>query len=164
MLKLQTRFGKSGKPSISSKSHVLAATEDLAAIDAEIERLTADLKRKREDIKEAVDAYVLKHFKAQDGIETPGYKLTHVQGHTRTWDAAKLESLVPRGIFKNLVALTVVPAKIDEYVRAKKIDRDAIAAAYTEKPNKPYVKWSPVKESSADRAESEAAGLADALA
>jgi len=110
-----------------------------------------------------VDAYVLKTAEPSEGLETDDVILTHVQGHTRVWDAEKLEKLVPRGIFKNLVTITVVPAKIDEYVRAKKITREQIEEAFVEKPKKPYVKWTPKKQAQADKADAEAASLADKL-
>jgi hypothetical protein len=86
-----------------------------------------------------------------------------VQGHTRRWDVKELEAILPRGIFKNVTTLTVDHAKIDEYVRAKKIDREAIADAFIETPNKPYVKWTPKKADQSERAEAEADSLAGKL-
>jgi hypothetical protein len=91
-------------------------------------------------LREAVDKYIIDKYSAGEGIETPTYLATKVVGHTRTWNVEKLQKLIPRGILKNVVKMTVDGAKVDEYVRAGKIDRNKIKGAYEERPNKPYVK------------------------
>jgi hypothetical protein len=160
---LKTKFNAKGVPVVSSKSAVHVAVEDIAALDAEIAKLAGPLEAQRTLLKEAVDKYVIKTFEPSNGYEDETISLTHVQSHTRKWNAEKLEQLVPRGIFKNLVTVTVVPAKIDEYVRAKKIKREDIEPAFEEVPKAPYVKWTPKKASQDGRAEDEAAGLAASL-
>jgi len=161
--KLKTKFNAKGVPVVSSKSHVHDAVEDIAALEEEIAKLTGPLEAQMTLLKEAVDKYVIKNYEPSSGYENDAVSLTHVQGHTRRWNAEKLEELVPRGIFKNLVTIAVVPAKIDEYVRAKKIKREDIEAAYEETPNKPYVRWTPKKLDTTERAASEASSLADKL-
>jgi hypothetical protein len=162
-VKLKTKFNAKGVPVVSSKSHVHGAVEDIAAIEEEIAKLTGGLEAQMTALKTAVDKWVIKNYEPSTGYDNEVVSLTHVQSHTRRWNAEKLEELVPRGIFKNLVTVTVVPAKIDEYVRAKKLKREDIEAAYEETENKPYVKWTPKKQANADRAEAEASSLADKL-
>jgi hypothetical protein len=162
-IKLRTKFNAKGLPVVSSKSAVHGAVEDIAALEEEIAKLTGPMEAQMTLLKEAVDRWVIKNYEPSTGYDNDTVSLTHVQGHTRRWNAEKLEELVPKGIFKNLVTITVVPAKIDEYVRAKKIKREDIEPAFEETPNKPYVKWTPKKLDTTSRAESEAASLADKL-
>lgn len=150
-------------PVVSSKSAVHGAVEDIAALEEEIAKLTGPLEAQMTLLKTAVDAYVIKNYDPSSGYENDVMSITHVQGHTRRWNAEKLEKLVPRGVFKNLVTVTVVPAKIDEYVRAKKIKREDIEPAFEETANKPYAKWTPKKQANADRAAAETSSLADKL-
>lgn len=102
--------------------------------------LVAPLQVEHMALKEARDRYIIDQYSPGEGYEDEEWMATKVVSHRRTWDVEKLERLVPRGIFKNLVKMTVVPEKVDEYVRAKKIDRKKIEAAFTETPNAPYVK------------------------
>lgn len=146
---------------ISSKAHVrtalalrktLQARLDELLANPEIELLETDLAA----LKTGIDAWVLDHEKYADDTIT----ITRVQAMRRTWNPDKLEKLVPRGIFKNLVTFTVVPAKIDAYVRQGKLDLDKIAPAFEETPNAPFTKWT-VK--SNKNGEVEADSLAEAL-
>jgi len=97
---------------------------------------------------------VLDHYEAGDGFEDADFKVTKVVSHRRVWNAEKLATLVPRGVYKNLVTVTVVPAKVDQYVRAGKVTLDAIGAAYEETPNAPYVKLTRKQADAADEAQS----------
>lgn len=116
-----------------------------------------DLQNELAALKAAVDAFVLDH----EAYEDDTYKLTRVQGHRRTWNADKLEAILPRGLFKRVIKITVDPAKLDQLVRAKKIDGKKIDPAFEETPNAPYVKYTVKSE---DSGASEAEGLAEALA
>lgn len=139
------------------------ALEDIEYIEDYLAKLTKPYTDDLAALNAAVDKYMLAHYKPKQGIETPRMNLTIVQSHKRQWDAAILERLVPRAVFKNLVEVTVIPAKIDEYVRAKKIDRKKIEKAYVETPNKPYVKRSKKKANTDERAEQQADSLAGNL-
>lgn len=163
---------KDGSFSVSSKSHVRAGLDRIAEIEKEADKLQTKIEKKckaemdglealafeRAGLKESIEKFV----KDKGDYEDDSIKVTRVQGHRRTWNVAKLESIVPRGVFKNLVKMEVIPAKVDEYVRKGKLDRKKIAPAFEETPNAPYVKWTP-KTDSSDRAEQEADGLAEAL-
>lgn len=149
---------------MSSKSHVRDALADMAAIQAEVEARMeqvglAKLQADHSALREAVDAYVLK----QGEYEDDGIKLTKVQSNTRTWNPDVLETLVPRGVFKNLVKIVVDNDKVQEYVAAKKIKAADIAPAYEEKPKAPYVKWTAKKVGAKERAAADAASLAAKL-
>lgn len=111
---------------------------------------------------QAVEEFVLTSYEPGQGYEDDRVKLTKVQSHTRRWSAEKLEKLVTRGMFKNLVAVTVVPAKIDEMVRKGKLKLEDVAEAYEERPNKPYVR--PTAKKDGLDAESSADLLAEKLA
>jgi hypothetical protein len=110
------------------------------------------------DLKSAVDKYVTE----KENYEDDNVKITRVQGFRRSWNVAKLETILPRGIFKNVVTVMADAEKIDQYVREKKIDMKKIAPALEETPNRPYAKWSK-KSHDANRGEAEANELADAL-
>lgn len=147
---------------MSSKSHVRIALERIDELDKNMEALIAPLRTERDRLREAADKYVVDHYNPGEGIETDTFKMTKVVGHTRWWNPEKLEKLVPRGIYKNLVEVKVLPAKVDEYVRKGKIKRADIEAAFEERPNKPYVKMTK-KEQGDARASAEASSLAEAL-
>jgi hypothetical protein len=154
------RKNKAGHWIISSPSLVkeaLGVLEDkqfiLAGLlsDKKITTLQDEIALLDEDIK----GYVLD----KDDYEDDDYKLTRVQAFRRTWDTAKLEKILPRGIFKNIVKVTADPTKIDQYVREGKIKAKQIEPAFIETPNQPFVKIT--KKS---HAEEKGAAEADALA
>lgn len=171
---MELKRNKNGAFVLASKSHVRAAFDRLDQIDARTEKLddiiakkckkeTTELDKLAEehaDLTVAINAFVL-----DKGIdyEDNAVKLTRVQAYRRKWDVKKLESILPRGIFKNVTKTEADPAKIDEYVRKGKIDAKLIEPAFDETPNAPFVKWT-VKSDSAGIGEVEATGLAAKLA
>lgn len=156
---------------IASVSGVQSALRRIEEIDAALETLTARLAKTKlaqqidvlEEEKHAlsieVDAFVLDHYEAGDGYEDDAIRITKVQGHSRRWNAETLMRLVPRGVFKTLVDVTVVPAKVDDAVKAGRITLEQIADAFEETPNRPYLKRT-VK---AQGREDQAASLAEKL-
>ena len=88
------------------------------------------------DLKVGIDAYVLD----REDYEDDDYKLTRVQAFRRRWDVQKLEAILPRGIFKNIVKIEVDPIKLDQLVREGRIAAKKIEPAFTETPNQPFVK------------------------
>jgi len=139
---------------------VAVALEDIDALDEEIAKLTTPLVAARDALQAVVDEYVLKSYDPGSGYEDDGHKLTVVQSHTRKWNPDKLRKLVPTHIFKNLIEVKVLPAKVDEYVRAGKIKREDIEDAYEESANTPYIKKTT---RGAKNGASEAASLAERL-
>jgi hypothetical protein len=130
--------------------------------DAQIEDMRRrsgieDMEEQRAALRAAIDKFVLdgKDYEDEDVM------ITRVQGHRRRWDVKKLETILPRGIFKNVVKIEVDPAKLDEYVRKGKIKREVIEPAFEETPNAPYAKWT--EKSDKDRGGKEADKLAEAL-
>jgi hypothetical protein len=93
--------------------------------------------------------------------EDDRYKITRVIGFKRAWNVAKLEKLLPRGIFKNITKTEADPAKIDEYVKAGRIKLKEIEPAFEETPLKAYPKWT---EKKGERGQEEADSLAAKLA
>lgn len=130
-----------------AKTKLYQRVEALREEDAKIEA----------DVKE----FVLVNYASGEGYEDERVKLTKVVGHTRTWNVDRLKELVKPGVFKKLTSLVVVPAKIDELVRAGKLDLEEIADAYEERANAPYVK--PTIKSRVDNS-AEAESLAEKLA
>lgn len=116
----------------------------------------AAFEEERTALKAAVDAYVID----KDNYEDDTIKVTRVQGFRRAWDVAKLEKILPRGIFKNVVKIEVDPAKLNEYVNKGKIEEEKITPAFVETPNAPYTKWTPKTKGAG---EAEAEDLAAAL-
>lgn len=114
-------------------------------------------------LSEAINGYVLDHYDDGDGYEDSDWKATRVVSHRRTWNVERLARLVPKAVFKNVTTTTVVPAKIDQMVRAGKVTLDELAPAYEETANAPYVKVTRRSESS-DAGQSEAEELAAKLA
>jgi hypothetical protein len=161
--KIAVKRKADGSVSINSKSDVRAALDRLEAIEREILDRTHDLVEERADLKVAVEHYVINKFEAGAGYEDDTWLATKVVGHTRTWDVDKLSKIIPRGILKNVTELKVLPAKLDAAVRAGKIDRTKIKAAFTETPNKPYVKITRRVQDD-NRASDEAESLAAKLA
>jgi hypothetical protein len=158
------RKNKLGHWTISSPSLVkeaLGVLEDKQFIlaghmsDPKIVSLQEDIASLKEDI----DAYVIDN----EDYEDDDYKLTRVQGFRRKWDTAKLEKILPRGIFKNIVKVEADPVKIDEYVRSGKLKAKLIEPAFEELPNKPYVKMTK-KSHAEEKGETEAQSLAAKLA
>jgi hypothetical protein len=149
---------------VSSASHVRVALERLAEIEEEILAKTGPLVAEQATVKEALDNYVIDKFQAGDGYEDDDWKATKVVGHKRTWDVEKLGKLIPKGIFKNVVKVSVDGEKIDAMVAAGRLDRKKISAAFTEKPNKPYVKITKREKDAKKKGEAEAESLAAKLA
>lgn len=158
----ELKVNKNGAFVISSKAHVRLALDTLDRIDEQIAMLTEPWQEERQMVKEALDKYVIDKFQPGDGYEDDDWLATKVVSTRRSWDVEKLTKLVPRGILKNLVKMTVDNGKVDEYVRSGKLDRDKIEPAYTETPNSPYVKITRRNNNTA-KIEKEAAGLAARL-
>lgn len=100
----------------------------------------AELRDERAKIDDAVREFVLTNYEGGEGYEDDVVKITKVQGHKRVWNAERLQELLPRGVFKNVVMLVPNAAKINEYVSAGKIDLDEIEDALEETATAPYVK------------------------
>ena len=115
-----------------------------------------DLVDEKKDLDKKVREFVL----AKDSMEVPNYKLTVVRGFMRKWDGEKLAKLVPKGILLKVVDYVPNADKIDELVKAGKLDAKKIKSAYIETPKQPYVKITKVKEQDS----SEADRVAEALA
>jgi hypothetical protein len=158
---IHTKRKKDGTFIVRSESAVQVAYEDIEALVEEIATLTGPLKAERDKLEAAVDAYLVTK-EAGTSVETVTHKLTVVQGHTRKWNVDKLKTLVPRHVFKNITELVVVRDKLNEYVAAGEIDRDAIEEAFEEKPNAPYVKKTPKGHDKSGAAEADS--LAERLA
>jgi hypothetical protein len=157
------RKTKEGHWIVSSPSHVKEALGVLEDKQFILAGLLADKKivLLQEEIgilKSDIDGYVLD----KDDYEDDNYKLTRVQAFRRTWDTAKLEKILPRGIFKNIVTVSADPSKIDEYVRSGKIKSKQIEPAFTETPNAAYVKLTK-KSHAGEKGEVEADALAAKL-
>jgi hypothetical protein len=108
----------------------------------------------------AIDRFVLERYSAGEGYEDANWKLTKVVGHSRRWNADKLQKLIPYGVFKKIVKVEVVPNLLNEAVKNGEIDLEAVDAAYEDTPNAPYVKRTRRSQSGGD----EAAMLAEKLA
>lgn len=147
---------------ISSKANLKQALETLAELDQEIENRIGALRAQRDKLKESIDAYVIDKYEAGDGYEDDTFLATKVVGFMRNWSAEKLEKLMPRGLFKQVVKLSIDNAKLDQLVKAGKIDREMIEPAFEEAPKKPYVKVTR-KSNNTGRASAEAEGLAAKL-
>jgi hypothetical protein len=137
---------------VSSESDVQEAIGEIEVRKALMQPVIAEIAA----LKEAVDAYVEK----KGNIETDTHKLTRVQGFTRKWNVDKLKKIVPKGIFLQLCNLTPDPDKIDQAVRAGRLDAKKIAPAFEETPKAAYVKWTEKKESNSARQEEQADALA----
>jgi hypothetical protein len=165
---------KNGKVVIGSEDGVAQALRRREQLDDLIQKATALLEQTKTyqsraamqeedaELEAAIREFVLNSYEAGSGYEDDRVRLTKVQGHTRTWNVDKLQAKLSRGLFKSVTQITVVPAKIDEMVRKGKIDLDAIADAYEERANKPYVK--PTAKKDGLDAEAEADNLAELLA
>ena len=132
------------------------ATEEIA----ELETGMAETVEKIDKLKEARDTYLIGKMEAGATLANDTWQLTKVVAYRRTWDVSKLEKIVPKGILKNITELKVIPEKIDQYVKSGDLTLKKIAPAYTETPNKPYVRVSKV---AAANGETEAAKLAEKL-
>jgi hypothetical protein len=157
------RRNQKGHWIISSRSRVkeaLGVLEDkqfiLAGLLSDPKIVT--LQEEVASLKADIDAFVIDN----EDYEDDDYKLTRVQGFRRSWDVTKLETILPRGIFKNIVKVEADPIKIDEYVRSGKIKAKQIEPAFSETPNKPYVKMTK-KSHAEERGEAEAGALAAKL-
>lgn len=114
------------------------------------------MRAQRAELDAKVREYVLK----KGTIETPGYKLTVVQGFTRAWNGEALAKIVPKGLFLKIVDYTPNPEKIDELVKAGKLDAKKIGKAFIETPKAPYVKVTKKKDDGGDEADRVAEALA----
>ncbi len=156
------RRRKDGSYVISSRSHVTVALHVLDELDAEIAEIRAGhlatLEQRRAQLKRDIDEWVL----GAESYEDDAMKLTRVASKRRYWDTARLEKILPRGIFKNIVKIEADPDKIDQYVRAGRINAKMIEPALVEEPNAPYVKWTR-KRQDEGAGEAEAAGLLAAM-
>lgn len=117
----------------------------------------AEVQADRASLRASVEAFI----KDKGSYEDEDIKITRVQGHRRSWNVDKLQSILPRGIFKNVTKTTVDGDKIDRYVREGKIKLKDIDPAFEETPNAPYVKWT--DKSDGTESASEVEGLAAAL-
>ena len=122
----------------------------------------AELRIEKQELEDAVDKYVLDHYKPGDGYEDDSVKITKVVSHKRYWDPDKLRKLLPTKLYKLVINVSVNSAKLDELVREGKIDREKIESAFEEIPNTPYAKRT-AKSDKGSRGAEEAAGLAAAL-
>lgn len=89
-------------------------------------------------VKEEIDSLIV-----DKGVEYDGdrVKITRVQGYRRKWNVDKLEKIMPRPLFRQVIKLDVDSDKIDQLAREGKIDSKKIEPAYEETPNKAYAKW-----------------------
>lgn len=145
------------------REEIAAALETLEAQLAKTKLMQRIEALREEDAKIEADVkeFVLANYEASEGYEDDRVKVTKVVPHTRVWNADKLKKLVKPGVFKKVVEVKVVPAKIDELVRAGKIDMDGISSAFEETENRAYVKIS--AKSTSDNSD-EAASLLEKLA
>lgn len=114
------------------------------------------MQAERAELDAKVKEYVLK----KGNIETPTHKLTLVTGFTRRWDGETLARIVPKGLFLKIVDYVPNPDKIDEFVKAGKLDEKKIGKAFIETAKSPYVKITRKK----DQDDGEADRVAKALA
>lgn len=140
---------------------MIAALERIEQINEEMERLMKEsgiyaLGIEREDLDKKIKAYVLK----KGNVEIPGYLLTRVQGFRRAWNSEKLQKIVPKGLFLQIVDYIPNPDKIDELVKAGKLDSKKIDKAFEETPNAPYVKITKRKQDDGSEADRVAKALA----
>lgn len=99
----------------------------------------------------AVNEYVLD----KEELVTDEWQGTRVQSHTRTWDVDKLRKKLTPAIFKRVIIVKVDNAALDGLVREGKIKLEDIEGALNERPNKPYVKWTPKGENVHDKGDAE---------
>jgi hypothetical protein len=136
---------------------VSLALERIAEIDVTIAEIRREAhldewEAERAELKAKVDDLVINKLEA---FEDDKIKITRVQGFKRTWDADRLEKILPRAIFRRVIKITPDPAKIDAEVKAGNIEVDRIAPALNETPNKAYAKWTAKSESDGGAAEAE---------
>lgn len=144
-----------------SKSSVIAALDKIEELDNSITQVEQDsglmeLRAERNELERLVRQYVLD----KGNVETDTHKLTRVQGFTRGWDGVKLEKLVPKGLFLKIVDYVPNADKIDELVKAGKLDIKTIKSAFIEVPKAPYAKITKKKADDTDEAERVAQTLA----
>lgn len=153
---------RDGSPVVSSKSHVRAANERIEFLEDQITKLVAPMQAEATALSAAVDQYVIDHYEASDGYEDETIKLTKVVGYRRTWNAEKLQKLLPTSIYKLVIKVSVDANALNELVKEGRIDRKKIESAFEETPNAPYVKKT-AKGQSTNRGEEEAASLSAKL-
>lgn len=136
-------------------SDVRERLETIAALEAEKGELDDTIKR--------LKASLLDYVEKKGDYEDDDFKVTRVQGFTRTWNPARLAAILPKGVFLKVVNYVPDAGKIDELVKAGKIDLDKIKPAFEETPKAAYPKIT--KKSKSDKgAEGEAESLAAKLA
>lgn len=93
------------------------------------------------------------------------YKLTLVKRSSTKWNEKKLRSLIPKNLWLKVTKQVIDPGKIDDLVRAGKLDDKLIAKALVSTPNAPYVQRYAYKEGqSIDDARAEEEALRQQLA
>jgi hypothetical protein len=144
--------------------HARTALFVIDKLTGAIEQKVQHLVKERDAIRKSLDAWVIAKFGDSEGYEDDQWKATKVVGHDRSWNLDKLEELVPADILEEVLNPPTVNAKkIDELVRAGRIDRDEIEDAFEEKPKAPYVKLTRKTEAD-DKGDKEAAEIAAKLA
>lgn len=109
----------------------------------------------------AAKSYVLAQYQPGTGFESDHWLATHVQGHTRRWDEEKLSEILTPEQFLEVIDFKVNRQKVDELVRSGAVSKEAIDAAFEEKPNQPYVLITPRSDANAGAVEADS--LAEAL-
>lgn len=161
---------KDGSYSLRKDADLRGALDRREENEEEVKRLQAEIEGTRlgqrlaqlEDDSSSLSAAINQYALDNNDYEDDDWKVTKVVSHKRSWDVDKLESLVPRGVFKNMIQVQVVPAKVDQMIRSKKVSLDDIEDAYVEVANSPYVKVT--RRSSREDGASEADALAAKLA
>lgn len=125
---------------MSRVDKLLARYSELQEIIESIRRNSgmADCEAELADVKAEIDSLIV-----DKGVEYDGdrVKITRVQGYRRKWNVDKLEKIMPRPLFRQVIKLDVDSDKIDQLAREGKIDSKKIEPAYEETPNKAYAKW-----------------------
>lgn len=115
------------------------------------------LKQDVEAIKAAIQEYLISSETTK--FEHDGVNLTMVQAHKRFWNPDKLKQIIGKAMFIKVSNYTIDPAKIDELVKAGKLEENEIAPAFEEVANKPYLRISYAASDGGEEAER----LAEAL-
>jgi 16S rRNA C967 or C1407 C5-methylase (RsmB/RsmF family) len=150
--------------SIKSKSDAALARDRVDAITQEVYKLAKKvgipvLLDEQAALKAALDGYVVE----AESFESESWQGTRVQAHTRNWNVDKLRKKLTPALFKRIIKVSVDNAAIDGLVREGKIVFEDIEDALDEKPNKPYVKWTPRGKDIQDAGVAEAEKLAAML-
>ena len=156
--------------------YVIDSLDSASAVRAELDATLAELaeweempefkecREKVESLQAALNAYVIAAFKASEGYEDDQWRGTKVVGHRREWDIDGLRKAISGPLYKAVIDVKIDGQKVDELVRAGKLDLNAIKRFYTEKANKPSVKWTRKTVKDGEREDAQAAELDDLLA